>query len=434
MNSKKNLTASGAVRITCTSTTRTISKSTDSSLSLNSDDEEPPSRVYPLRRQEKSRNSFPFLSRRSSLFQNRFYPDTSDEEWNDWRWQFRHRIHTLEGLEQVFSLSDDERASLLLAGEKLPLSLTPYYASLIDPLDISHPLRKTVVPRLAEFVLSPGESDDPLNEESHCVAPGLFHRYPDRVLFMTTNVCSVNCRYCTRSRVVGASERAIGKKEWEEALEYIRAHREVRDVIVSGGDPLTLPVKSLEYLLSSLSAIPHVEIIRIGTKVPMVLPQRITGSLVRMLKNYHPLWMSIHVTHPDEITLESSAACNRLADAGIPLGSQTVLLKGINNNAETLKSLFHKLMKVRVKPYYLYQCDPIAGSAHFRTTVREGIELIHSLRGFTSGYAVPLYVIDAPGGGGKVPISPDYIKGVTEGKLILKNYEGNTYAYPDDSL
>jgi len=434
MNRKNDHAISGSARTSHASADRHTFEGEDSDPVPTTDDEEPPGLVSHLQNRANTFELFPVISRRASTFRDRYFPDTSDTEWNDWRWQFRHRIRTLEELERIFSLSDDEKASLVFAGGRLPLSLTPYYASLIDPLDMSQPLRKTVIPRLAEFVQSSGESEDPLNEESHCVAPGLFHRYPDRVLLLATKVCSVNCRYCTRSRLVGTGEGAAGREDWDAALKYIRAHREVRDVLVSGGDPLTLPEKSLEYLLSSLRAVPHVEIIRLGTKVPMVLPQRITGPLVRMLKMYHPLWMSIHATHPDEITLESSEACTRLADAGIPLGSQTVLLKGVNNNTDTLMNLFHKLMKIRVRPYYLYQCDPIAGSAHFRTTVREGIELIRSIRGFTSGYAVPHYVIDAPGGGGKIPVSPDYIQGTVNGKLTLKNYEGKTYEYPDDSL
>ncbi len=434
MESKNDYAVSGCTRTKPASVKRNTIQIKFSDPVPAAEDEEPPGLVSVLPSHGDTAELFPIISRRSSSFRNRYFPDTRDDEWNDWRWQFRNRIHTLKELERIFCLFDDEKDALVFAGRRLPLSLTPYYASLIDPLDISQPLRKTVIPRLAEFVSSSGESDDPLNEEGHCVAPGLFHRYPDRVLLLATNTCSVNCRYCTRSRVVGNGNEAMGRKDWDEALKYIKAHREVRDVLVSGGDPLTLPEKSLEYLLSSLRAVPHVEIIRLGTKVPMVLPQRITETLVRMLKKYHPLWMSIHATHPDEITPESSEACTRLADAGIPLGSQTVLLKGVNNNSETLMNLFHKLMTIRVRPYYLYQCDPIAGSAHFRTTVREGIELIRSLRGFTSGYAVPHYVIDAPGGGGKIPISPDYIQGTVNGKLTLKNFEGNIYEYPDNSL
>ncbi len=415
MYKKKNYAVSGSARAACFST-NTIPAS---------DDEEPPGRGTHLH---------PIISRRSSAFRDRYYAGTSDKEWSNWRWQFRHRIRTPEELERIFSLSFDEKAALRAAGGRLPLALTPYYAALIDPLDISQPLRKTVIPRTAEFVLSPGESEDPLNEEGNCVVPGLFHRYPDRVLLLATKVCAVNCRYCTRSRIVGAGNGAAVRVDREAVLGYIRAHREVRDVLISGGDPLILSTEHLESLLAGLRAIPHVEIIRIGTKVPMVLPQRITGALLRMLKKYHPLWMSIHATHPDEITLESAESCRLLADAGIPLGSQTVLLQGVNNNSETLKRLFHELMKTRIKPYYIYQCDPIAGSAHFRTSVKAGIELIHSLRGYTSGYAVPHYVIDAPGGGGKIPISPDYIQGVVSEKLILKNYEGKTYEYPDNSL
>ncbi len=413
-------------------------------LTSSPEDEEPPGSVLQILKPEVSvrnpksvrinRNSFPVMSARSRAFRDIYYPEASDEDWNSWQWQFRNRIRTLDGLERLFSLSAGEKTAMVLSGGKLPLALTPYYASLVDPADPDQPLRRTVIPVPEELSLSDGESEDPLHEEGCCKAPGLFHRYPDRVLFLATNVCSVNCRYCTRSRVVGDGDAGLSRSDWDQALEYISLHPEVRDVLISGGDPLTMPENRLEYLLRRLREIPHVEIIRIGTKVPMVLPQRITASLVKMLRKYHPLWMSIHSTHPDEITPESAEACRRLADAGIPLGSQTVLLKGVNDRVETMTALFQNLMKIRVKPYYLYQCDPIAGSAHFRTTVRDGIELIRGIRGFTSGYAVPHYVIDAPGGGGKIPISPDYIQGTSDGSLILKNYEGKLYAYPDDSL
>jgi len=388
----------------------------------------------PVVAERKVKSSFKTIGPETARFRDIFYPEVSDDEWNNWKWQFRNRIRRLEELERFISLTEDERSVLSGSLGLLPMAITPYYASLVDPLDPAQPLRRTVIPSTMELTMSAGESVDPLDEDGHEVAPGLFHRYPDRVLFLATNLCSVNCRYCTRSRVVGDSECGYSKRDWNTAIEYIRNHTEVRDVLVSGGDPLTLTDVSLEYLLKNLRAIPHVEIIRIGTKVPMVLPQRITTSLIKILKKYHPLWMSIHSTHPVEITPESSEACRRLADAGIPLGSQTVLLKGVNNSTEVLTRLFHKLMQIRVKPYYLYQCDPIAGSSHFRTTVRQGIEIIRGIRGFTSGYAVPHYVIDAPGGGGKIPISPDYIQGSTDGKLILKNYEGKTYEYPDDSL
>ncbi len=419
-------------------------KSLTSILKNGSEDEEPPPNSHLQSAPDlsvqisgsvsRNKNSFPVLSIRSRVFRNRYYPGISDQDWNNWYWQFSNRIRTMEGLERLFNLSDEEKKALILSDGKLPLAVTPYYASLIDPENPEQPLRRTVIPIPQEFSLNEGESEDPLGEESCCRAPGLFHRYPDRVLFLATNICSVNCRYCTRSRVVGDGGAGFCRSDWDKALTYISAHPEVRDVLISGGDPLTLPESSLEYLLSRLRTIPHVEIIRIGTKVPMVLPQRITTSLIKVLKKYHPLWISIHCTHSDEITPESSEACRRLADAGIPLGSQTVLLKGVNNQVKTLTSLFQNLMKIRVKPYYLYQCDPIAGSDHFRTTVQEGVELIRGIRGFTSGYAVPHYVIDAPGGGGKIPISPNYIQGTSDGSLVLKNYEGKLYAYPDDSL
>jgi lysine 2,3-aminomutase len=262
--------------------------------------------------------------------------------------------------------------------------------------------------------------------------PGLVHRYPDRVLFLVTDFCSTYCRYCTRSRMVGHGNGfSANMARWEQALAYIAGTPAVRDVLLSGGDPLTLPDESLQWLLSRLRRIKHVEFVRIGTKAPVVLPQRITPTLTRMLKKYHPLWMSIHVTHPEELTPEVSQACERLADAGIPLGSQTVLLAGINDRVETMKALVHGLLKVRVKPYYLYQCDPILGSAHFRTPVEKGLEIIRGLRGHTTGYAVPTYVIDAPGGGGKIPLLPDYVMGRDGEDLLLKNYEGRTYRYPD---
>lgn len=288
-----------------------------------------------------------------------------------------------------------------------------------------------MVPVLDEFIISQGEASDPLSEEHDSVVPGLVHRYPDRVLFLVTGFCAAYCRYCTRSHMVASQKCHQGVHAWLPALHYIRENKQIRDVLISGGDALTMPDKHIDFLLSALRNIPHVEMIRIGTKVPMVLPQRITRSLVAILKKYHPLFISIHATHPDEITPESSQAMQRLANAGIPLGSQTVLLKGINDDVETMKSLMHKLLMNRVRPYYLYQCDPILGSAHFRTPVSKGLEIIDGLRGHTSGYAVPHYVIDAPGGGGKIPLLPDYLQGREGGNLILRNYEGKTFHYPD---
>jgi lysine 2,3-aminomutase len=298
--------------------------------------------------------------------------------------------------------------------------------------DPSQPIRRSIVPVDDEFLVSPGEARDPLEEENQSPVPGLVHRYPDRVLFLTTGFCSTYCRYCTRSRIVGNTNKfRVSIKRWDEAIAYIEATPNVRDVLLSGGDPLTLLDSHLDYLLSKIKAIPHVEMVRIGTKVPVVLPQRITPRLLKILKRYQPLWISIHFTHPDELTPETSAACNFLADTGIPMGSQTVLLKGINDNVQTLRKLFQGLLKIRVRPYYLYQCDPILGSAHFRTSVQKGIAMIEGLRGHTTGYAVPHYVIDAPGGGGKIPLVPEYYLGKVEGGVILRNYAGKTFRYPD---
>jgi len=366
-------------------------------------------------------------------FINKFYPEIIDEKWNDWHWQVANRIRTLEKLQQMIDLSESELEAIKSHNGPLPFAITPYYASLLNAKDASQPIRRTVVMTRDENFLAPGEAVDPLGEEEDSPVPGIVHRYPDRVLFLTTGFCSVYCRYCTRSRMVGVpgGEAQYNIQQWGKAIEYIKSHTEIRDVLLSGGDPLTLADERLEWLLSNLRAIPHVEFIRIGTKVPVVLPQRITPKLVQMMRKYHPVWMSIHFTHPDEITPEVSDAVQRLADAGIPLGSQTVLLKGINDSVEVMKKLFHELLKNRVKPYYMYQCDPVAGTSHFRTSVSKGIEIIAGLRGHTTGYAIPNYVIDAPGGGGKIPILPEYVQGRENGNLILKNFEGKLFSYPD---
>ncbi len=371
-------------------------------------------------------------SAKSKDFRIQFYPDATQSDWDDWTWQIAHRITSLEELGRIIHLTDVEAQVFKDRGNHIPLSITPYYASLLDRNDPTHALRRTVVPTIYEYLMSSGEDQDPLSEEHDTVVPGLVHRYPDRVLFLATYSCSTYCRYCTRSRAVGEQGCAPGIERWEAALAYIREHEEVRDVLISGGDPLTLPDEAIDWLLSRVTAIPHVEFVRIGTKVPSVLPQRITRSLVKVLRRYRPLWISIHSTHPEELTPEMRHACNRLADAGIPLGSQTVLLAGINDSVETLMRLYHGLLTMRVRPYYLYQCDPIPGSSHFRTSVMKGLEMIQGLRGFTTGYAVPHYVIDAPGGGGKIPLLPEYVIGYEEnGDLILRNYEGKTFRYPD---
>ncbi|MBU0529615.1 KamA family radical SAM protein, partial [bacterium] len=292
--------------------------------------------------------------------------------------------------------------------------------------------RRTIIPSTGELITTPGESIDPLAEESHSPVPGIVHRYPDRVLFLITDYCSVFCRYCTRSRLVGGGgEFTFSRSQWEAALQYIEATPAIRDVLISGGDPLTLSEDRLEYLLQRLKAIPHVEFIRIGTKVPVVLPQRITPSLVRMLKRYHPLWLSLNFVHPQELTLEVAKACERLADAGIPLGSQTVLLKGVNDSADTLKELFQGLLKIRVRPYYLYQCDPIQGSSHLRTPLKRGLQIMEQLRGFTTGYAVPTFVVDAPGGGGKIVVAPKTIISRDNAGWTLRNYQGKPFLYPE---
>lgn len=373
------------------------------------------------------------ISISSEEFRSKFYPEISNEKWNDWHWQVSSRIRTLEKLQQIIDLSDSEISAIKSHQGPLPFAITPYYASLLDRSNFDQPIRKTVVMTKEESLLTPGEAVDPLGEDEDSPVPGLVHRYPDRVLFLATGFCSVYCRYCTRSRMVGnpGGEYQYNLNQWETAINYIREHEEIRDVLISGGDPLTIADEKLEWLLSNLRSIPHVEFIRLGTKVPVVLPQRITPKLVQMIKKYHPVWMSIHFTHPDEITPEVTAACQMLADAGIPLGSQTVLLRDVNDNVDIMKKLVHGLLKIRVKPYYLYQCDPVAGTAHLRTTVAKGLEIIAGLRGHTTGYAVPNYVIDAPGGGGKIPILPEYVLGKENGNIILKNFEGKIFSYPD---
>jgi lysine 2,3-aminomutase len=375
------------------------------------------------------------VSQHSRLFMHRFFPQATEADWSNWHWQIRNSIVGLDQIRRFINLTHGEYTGIVRHTCGLPLRITPYYASLISPTDPSQAIRRAVVPVADEYAESSGESVDPLGEEGQSPVQSLVHRYPDRVLFLTTGFCSTYCRYCTRSRMVGNHGRFKGSiSQWQQAIEYIEQTPQVRDVLLSGGDPLTLTDGHLDYLLSSIRRIPHVEIIRIGTKVPVVLPQRLTSRLLNILKKYQPLWISIHCTHPDELTPEMNSACTLLADAGFPLGSQTVLLKGINDSVDTLKKLYHGLLKVRVRPYYLYQCDPIIGSSHFRTTVDKGIEMIEGLRGHTSGYAIPHYVVDAPGGGGKIPLLPDYYQGRDAEGVILRNFEGRTFRYPDGRL
>jgi lysine 2,3-aminomutase len=378
-------------------------------------------------------NSHRKMSPRSRAFRRRFFPDVSNNEWNNWRWQMRHRIKDLQALEGILQLSTDERSAILRHRGSLPVGLTPYYASLLEPDNPYQPLRLTVVPSTNEYIRLPEETDDPLGEDTHSPVPGIVHRYPDRVLFLLTGCCAVYCRYCTRSRLVGnpGGEYRFSTRQWEQALTYIETTPSIRDVLLSGGDPLTLSDDRLFWLLTRLRRVPHVEFLRIGTKVPAVLPQRITLPLTRLLKRFHPLWMSLHFTHPDELTPEARQACERLADAGIPLGSQTVLLARVNDDLETMRRLLHGLLTMRVRPYYLYQCDPISGSRHFRTAVATGLEIMRGLRGHTTGYAVPTYVVDAPGGGGKIPLQPEAVVGRDDNDLLLVNYAGRVYRYPD---
>jgi lysine 2,3-aminomutase len=387
-----------------------------------------------IARSPQRRRSGPFpASVASRRFRRRFFPDAGPAEWSDWRWQMRARIRSLAELERIFGLSQDERAAVIARGGGLPVGITPYYASLMGLDDPNEPLRRTHIPVGQEFVRLPGEDDDPLGEAHDTVAPGLVHRYPDRVLFLTTGTCSTYCRYCTRSRLVGqpGGESAASLRRWERSLAYIESRPQIRDVLLSGGDPLTMADDKLDWLLARLRAIPHVEFIRIGTKAPLVLPMRVTPALTRMLRRHHPLWMSVHVTHPAELTPEADAALARLADAGVPLGSQTVLLRGVNDDLDVMKPLMQGLLRRRVRPYYLYQCDPIAGSAHFRTPVEKGLEIVAGLRGHTTGYACPTFVVDAPAGGGKIALTPEAVVGRDGDDLLLRNFEGGTFRYPD---
>ena len=372
------------------------------------------------------------ISERSREFRERHYPDVSCQQWNDWRWQLRSRLRTVDQLRRVLQLSEDESKTIERIGGRLPVGITPYYAALMDPDDPFEPIRRTMVPTGGEFERGPGEADDPLDEEGDSPVPGLVHRYPDRVLFLVTNFCATYCRYCTRARLVGhTGEFHFNQAQFQPAIDYIAAHPEIRDVLLSGGDPLTMGDERLEWLLERLRAIPHVEFLRIGSKVPAVLPQRITPSLVAMLRRYHPLWVSIHFMHPSEVTPEVRQACERLADGGMPLGSQTVLTRGVNDEVQTLKRLYHELLKVRVRPYYLYQCDPISGSAHLRTSVEKGLEMIAGLRGHTTGYACPTFVVDGPGGAGKIALLPEAMIGRDGDSILLRSYSGEITAYPD---
>ena len=358
----------------------------------------------------------------------------SEKEWNDWRWQLRHRVTKLEQLQEILQLIPEEIEGIQQSKGRLALAVTPYFVSIMDSSNPNCPIRRQAIPRIEECHLSKNDMVDPCGEDKNSPVSGLVHRYPDRVLLLVTDQCATYCRYCTRRRLVGSNERPITQVNFEEVLKYLKTHKKVRDVLLSGGDPLLLENERLEEILSRLRTIPHIELLRIGTRAPVTLPQRITVGLVRMLKKYHPLMISIHFTHPKEITDAVRRACNELADGGIPLGSQTVLLKGINDKPYVMKKLVHELLKIRVRPYYIYQCDLAMGTEHFRTSVATGIQIIEKLRGHTTGYAIPTYVIDAPGGGGKIPVEPDYVISKEKGKLVLRNYEGQVFEYPEPNI
>jgi lysine 2,3-aminomutase len=355
--------------------------------------------------------------------------EVPSENWNDWKWQVSHRIRTLEELDSVVQLTQREADGIRLCQRRFPMAITPYFASLLDPTNSRCPLRLQCIPRTGELSIGKNDMLDPCGEDRDSVVLNLVHRYPDRVLLLATTKCAVYCRYCTRRRLVGSREVDIAEENLEAICNYLRKNNRIRDVLVSGGDPFLLDDSRLELILTRLREIRTIEILRIGTRVPVTLPMRITDDLVTMLRRYHPLFVSIHFTHPKEITAEVKKACTLLADGGIPLGSQTVLLKGINDKPFIIKRLVHELLKVRVRPYYLYQCDPAIGLDHFKTPVSRGTEIIRSLRGFTTGYAVPTFVVDAPGGGGKIPLEPNYVTGYQDGDLTLKNYRGESYHY-----
>ncbi|RCK74698.1 MAG: Lysine 2,3-aminomutase [Anaerolineae bacterium] len=373
---------------------------------------------------------YPFPSKRAAI-----YREVPDEQWYNWRWQLSHRLNTADEIGQVIPLTESERKALN-APNLFRVDITPYFISLIDPEDPDDPIRKQVIPTAAEMVPFTAMMEDSLAEDRHSPVPGLVHRYPDRVLMLVTTQCASYCRYCTRSRIVGDPSATFSRSEFELQLEYIRRTPQIRDVLLSGGDPLVLAPKILEEILSRLREIEHVEILRIGTRVPVFLPMRITDELCDMLQKYHPLWMNIHVNTPNEITRELAEACDKLTRAGIPLGNQAVLLAGVNDNVDVQRQLVHDLVRIRVRPYYLYQCDLVEGAGHFRTPVGKGIEIMEGLRGHTSGYAVHQYIIDAPGGGGKIPVMPNYLLSYSDHKVVLRNYEGyiTTYEEPVDYL
>jgi lysine 2,3-aminomutase len=370
-------------------------------------------------------------ARRSQDYQQiSLYRDVNPLDWEDWHWQLKNRVCSKEALSQIIKLTPEEEQGINMASGRLSMAITPYWATLMEPDDPTCPFRRQAVPVVSEYVIGPHEMVDPCAEDRDSPALHLVHRYPDRVLLLATEHCAMYCRHCTRRRLVGkdAKETDSGQR-FDAAIEYIKSNRKVRDVLISGGDPFILEDEEIESLIQKVRSVSHVEFLRIGTRVPVTLPQRISEKLVNMLKKYSPIWISIHFNHPKEITKRCKIACDMLADAGMPLGSQTVLLKGINDRPYIMKRLVHELLRIRVRPYYIYQCDPVRGTQHFRTPVAVGINIMEKLRGHTSGYAVPTYVIDGPGGGGKIPVGPNYILSQAKGKYVLRNYKGKIYTY-----
>jgi len=357
------------------------------------------------------------------------WEDVSELDWEDWHWQIKNRVHTKDDLSHIIKLTSEEEEGIKRSKGRLSLAITPYWATLMDSNDPSCPIRRQAVPINLESKVSAHEMRDPLAEDRNSPVPGLVHRYPDRVLLLVTESCSSYCRHCTRRRMVGEKKNILSSNNLDKAIDYIKANRKIRDVLISGGDPFMLEDDVLENIIKKIRDLSQIEFLRIGTRVPVTLPQRITGSLVSMLKKYAPIWISIHFNHPKEITKRCKFACDILVDSGFPLGSQTVLLKGINDKPYVVRKLMHELLKIRVRPYYIYQCDPAQGIYHFRTPVAVGINIMEKLRGHTSGYAVPTYVVDAPGGGGKIPVTPNYLLSEAKGRYTLRNYKKKIYTY-----
>jgi lysine 2,3-aminomutase len=390
---------------------------------LSNETEEPPSRPVIVRNPEEEPPGI------TATGKGRLFGNVPDISWKDWKWQFRNRIVSVDQLSQLVRLSSEEQAQIRTVARRYPLSITPYYLSLINPDDPEDPVRKQAIPCIQEISMSTLGLEDPLGEKEDSVVPGLVHRYPDRVLMVLTDICPMLCRHCTRKREWRHGGWVRTESEIEAMLGYLRQHTEVRDVILSGGDPLTLSTSHLEAIISRIRAIKHIEIIRIGTRFPVVLPQRIDAELCDMLSKHGPIWLNTHFNHPREITEESAAACDRLLRAGVPVNNQTVLLRGINDSVEIQTKLCQGLLKAKVRPYYLFQCDEVQGTEHLRTSVEVGIKIIEGMRGHTSGLAVPNFVVDLVQGGGKVPLQPNYVLSMNEDELLLKNYEGKVFRY-----